>query len=180
MECYKNAHFVMYQASQYPKVEIDKVEITPAMDDLCWVEVTVKNDRAYPTYTDRAMVLGRAVQDKLILETSAGVSIVQLPQRATAAVAGGGQRGGARGGRGGGGVDLKKEAYQWVTDYYNGVNSGTTLTASEHEFRLKGNDSQTFRYLVKINGSRGSVTSRIVSKNGGTDEQRIRINISNN
>ena len=179
MEAYKNAMFVLYNASQFPKAEIEKVELTPAMDDLCWVEVTVKNDRAYPTYSDRSMVLGRAVQDKLVLETSDNVSIVELPQRATAAA--GGQQA-ARGGRGGrgGGVDLKKEAFQWVTDYYSGLNAGTTLTKVEHEFRLKGNDSKTFRYLVKIDGRRGDVAPKIVSQRGGTDQKRVRITTSNN
>ncbi|MCK7461376.1 MAG: hypothetical protein MZU84_04570 [Sphingobacterium sp.] len=39
--------------------------MTPATGDLYWVDATVTNDRAYPTSSDRAVALGRAVMDRI-------------------------------------------------------------------------------------------------------------------
>ena len=63
MEAEKNVIFVMYCASQFPKVEIEETAITPATNELYWVEVAVKNDRVYPTASDRALKLKRAVME---------------------------------------------------------------------------------------------------------------------
>ena len=67
MEAEKNADFVLYAASQFPKVEIDDITITREAGNLYWVDVEVKNDRVYPTSSDRANQLGIAVQDKLTI-----------------------------------------------------------------------------------------------------------------
>ncbi|MFH2041312.1 MAG: M14 family zinc carboxypeptidase [Acidobacteriota bacterium] len=61
-EAFKNAQFVLYCASQFPRVEIADIAIDPVSDNLLWVEVTVTNDRTYPTSSDRAAKLKRAVE----------------------------------------------------------------------------------------------------------------------
>ncbi len=53
MEAIKNVQFVMYCVNQFPKVEIENTMVTPAAKDLFWVDVVVKNDRVYPTISDR-------------------------------------------------------------------------------------------------------------------------------
>ncbi|TES88055.1 MAG: hypothetical protein E3J94_08660, partial [Desulfobacteraceae bacterium] len=70
MEALKNAQFVMYCTSQFPKVEIDDVTVRPATHNLYWVEVAVKNDRVYPTASDRSIKLKRVVKDKITFNSS--------------------------------------------------------------------------------------------------------------
>ena len=83
MEAQKNADFVLYCVSQFPKVEIDEIEITPEGGSLFWVDVTVKNDRVYPTFSDRENELGTAVQDQLQFRSSGNVSMVPVPDGMT-------------------------------------------------------------------------------------------------
>ncbi len=78
-EALKQTHFVLYSASQFPKVEIDRVTLTPATGDLFWIDVTVKNDRVYPTSSDRALQLKRAAKDRMTLAFSPSVSFVEVP-----------------------------------------------------------------------------------------------------
>ncbi len=123
MEAQKNADFVLWCASQFPKVEIGDVTVTPEEGNLYWVDVEVKNDRTYPTSSDRENVLGSAVQDKLTFRSSDGVRMIPIPEgmtridpaRSGAAVAG--------------------------------------VSEDIHELRLVGHDVQTFRYLVQVSGS---------------------------
>ncbi len=61
---------LMYCASQFPKVEIDKIKVTLEAGNLFSVDVTVKNDRVYPTFSDRENELGTAVQDKLMFRSA--------------------------------------------------------------------------------------------------------------
>ena len=61
-EAFKNSQFVLYCASQFPRVEIADITIDPVTDKLLWVEVTVTNDRTYPTSSNRAAKLKRAVE----------------------------------------------------------------------------------------------------------------------
>ena len=181
-EAYKNAQFVLYNASQFPKVEIDEVKVTPCSADLCWVEVTVKNYKIYPTFSDRRRELGKAVQDKLTFNSSENISLVDMPApetTVTARAAAAGARGGRGGGRGGG-FNPKAEQLAWINQYFAGRRAGTVLTQPEHEFRIKGNDQHTFRYLVKIDGRRpGWVEINLASELGGKDQKRVTINVSN-
>ena len=55
--------------------------VTPATGDLFWVDTTIQNDRLYPTFSDRALQLKRAVRDKLTLSTSPNVSQVDVAAR---------------------------------------------------------------------------------------------------
>lgn len=149
MEALKNAQFVMYCASQFPKVEIDEVTITPATHNLYWVEVAVKNDRVYPTASDRSIELKRAVKDKITLNSSNNISLVKIPEGTTA-------------------VDPRhyRMEYEAITE------KGT-------EFRLKGKQTLHFAALVKMDGFQGWVEVNVESQQGGKDKKRVNIQLSN-
>jgi hypothetical protein len=142
-EALRNANFVMYAASQFPKVEFGEVKVTPATDDLTWVEVEVKNDKAYPTSSDRAVVLKRAVMDKITVSGAGGVEVVELPKAAT------------------------------VVDALSGAAQSEAVSAKGTEFRLKGHETKKFCILVKMSGAGGSVEFTVKSKMGGTAAKKI-------
>lgn len=148
MEALKNTQFVMYCASQFPKVEIDEVTVTPATHNLFWVEVAVKNERIYPTSSDRSMKLKRAVKDKLTFSSSKNISLVKIPGAATK-------------------INPKNTSVQYET-----------ITGKVTEFRLKGKQTLRFCALVKIDGSSGWVEFHVKSQNGGSDSKKIKIKIS--
>jgi len=149
MEALKNAQFVMYCASQFPKTEIDEVTISPATDSLFWVEVTIKNDRIYPTSSDRAGQLGRAVKDKIFLKSSNNISVVKIPKGSI------------------------------TVDPLNIAAKSEVITEKGTEFRLKGKQKLRFSTLVKIDGSQGWVELYVKSQHGGSDKKRINIKVSN-
>lgn len=142
-EALRNANFVMYAASQFPKVEFGEIKVTPATGDLYWVEVEVKNDKAYPTSSDRAVALKRAVMDKIMVSGAGGVEVVELPKAATA------------------------------VDALNRAASSETVSAKGTEFRLKGHETKRFCVLVKMSGAEGSVEFTVRSKAGGTAVRKI-------
>jgi hypothetical protein len=142
-EALRNANFVMYAASQFPKVEFGEVKVTPATDDLYWVEVEVKNDRAYPTSSDRAVALRRAVMDRITAAGAGGVEIVELPAAPTA------------------------------VDAWNRAAQSEAVSAKGTEFRLKGHETKRFCALVKMSGPEGSVEFTVRSKHGGTAVKKV-------
>lgn len=142
-EALRNANFVMYAASQFPKVEFGEVKVTPATDDLYWVEVEVKNDKAYPTSSDRAVALKRAVMDKITVSGAGGVDVVELPQAAT------------------------------TVDALNRAAPSEAVSAKGTEFRLKGHETKRFCVLVKMSGAGGLVEFTVRSKAGGTSVRKI-------
>jgi hypothetical protein len=148
MEAMKNAQFVMYCASQFPKVEIDEIQVIPATDDLYWIEMTVKNSRVYPTASDRAVQLKRAPEDTITISTSKNISIVDIPQVST------------------------------IIDPLNKTSSSEPITGKSVEFRLKGKETQRFCALVKMDGSQGWVEFQVKSKHGGTDTKKINLTVS--
>ena len=147
MEALKNAQFVMYCASQFPKVELDEVTVTPATQDLLWVEVAVKNDRVFPTASDRSVQLKRAVKDKITLKSSNNISLVKIPEGKTA------------------------------VDPLNNMARYETITEKGTEFRLKGKQTLRFCALVKMKGSKGWVEFNVKSKNGGDAKRRVNIRV---
>jgi hypothetical protein len=146
-EAYKNAQFVMYCASQFPKVEIADVTVRPAADSLYWIEVEVKNDRVYPTASDRAKQLKLVEQDKIMLKSSNNVSMIEVPTGSAA------------------------------TDPSNPNSQVEVITKKGTEFWLKGKQILRFGALVKMDGSQGWVEVQVKSQNGGTDTKRINIKI---
>ena len=147
-EALRQTHFVLYSASQFPKVEIERVTVTPATGELFWVDATVRNDRVYPSFSDRALQLKRAVRDRLSLASSTNVTLVEVPA---------------------GAVRL---------DATNEQSAATALTGKTAEFRLRGRDSVRFRALVKMTGASGWVEVKTESKFGGTDTKRVAIKIA--
>jgi hypothetical protein len=147
MEAFKNAQFVLYCASQFPKVEIDELTVTPATHDLYWIEVVVKNDRVYPTSSDRSVQLKRAVKDKITLKSSNNISLVKLPEGKTM-------------------VDPLNPGTQYETI----IEKGT-------DFRLKGKETLRFCALVKMDGSQGWVEAKVESQHGGTAKKKVNIKI---
>jgi hypothetical protein len=85
--------------------------------------------------------------DKLVFNCSPNISLVELPAALSA-------------------LDL--------TDRTSLV---PVAKGSEVEFRLKGHDSLTYRYLIKLTGESGWVEFKVISKNGGKDSQRLTIKI---
>ncbi|MBT5426467.1 MAG: hypothetical protein HOK84_09740, partial [Bacteroidetes bacterium] len=77
-EADRNAKFVMYCASQFPKVEVSDIDVTSLGDDLYWVDVTVKNDQTYPTASDRSKKLKLYDQDVLRFKASKNISLIKL------------------------------------------------------------------------------------------------------
>lgn len=144
-EAEKNSQFVLYCASQFPKVEIDKIEVTPCAKNLVWVDVVVKNDKLYPTVSDRTLKLKRAVKDKIFFTASSNFELIEIPSESTT---------------------LKT---------YNSSAKSKSSGKVETEFLLGGEDKLRIRYLVKTNGSKGWVEFNTVSKAGGKDKKRFEI-----
>jgi hypothetical protein len=145
MEAMKNAQFVMYCASQFPKVKIEDVSVTPVTEELYWVEVAVKNDRVYPTSSDRAVQLKRDVKDKIYVKVSQNISIVDIPGEST------------------------------IVDQTDKLGASRPVTKKPAEFRLKGKETKTFVALVKMDGSKGWVEFMVDSFHGGKDTKRINL-----
>ncbi|MCK4556450.1 MAG: hypothetical protein KAU47_02945, partial [Candidatus Aminicenantes bacterium] len=148
MEAFKNAQFVMYCASQFPRVEIDEITVTPATDDLYWVDVAVKNDRVYPTSSDRAVQLKMSVKDTITVSASKNISVVEIPKGST------------------------------IIDPLNKLATSQPIIEKSAEFRLKGKETQRFCALVKMDGSQGWVEIQVKSQHGGTDTKRINLKVS--
>jgi len=142
-EAQKISDFVLYVASQFPKVEIDRIRVKRESGSLYWVDVTVKNGRIYPTSSDREVALGTAVKDKLLFRSGGGVRMLTIPGLAAPP--------------------------QSPRDSTPGV---TSVGEETHEFRLKGEDAQTFRYLVEGSDS-GWVELQVESFFGGKASKRI-------
>ena len=148
MEALKNAQFVMYCASQFPKVEVDEIKVTPATQDLLWVDVAVKNDRVFPTSSDRSVQLKRSVKDKLSFSSSNNISLIEVSEKRT------------------------------TIDPLNPTNRYKAIKEKVTEFRLRGKQTTWFRYLIKVTGSTGWVEFDIKSKFGGQDKKRMTIKLS--
>ncbi len=146
-EAYKNAQFVMYCASQFPEVTVADITVRPAADSLYWIEAAVKNDRVYPTASDRAQQLKLIEKDKIMLTTSNNVSLIDIPKGSAA------------------------------IDPANPNAQVEVITKKGTEFWLKGKQTLRFGALVKMDGSQGWIEIQVKSQNGGTDTKRINIKI---
>jgi hypothetical protein len=146
-EAYKNAQFVMYCASQFPKVEVAEITVRPSADNLYWIEAAIKNDRVYPTASDRAKQLKLFEQDKIILKSSNNVSMIEVPKGSAA------------------------------TDPSNPNAQVEVITKKGTEFWLNGKQTLRFGGLVKMDGSQGWVEVLVISQNGGTDTKRINLKV---
>jgi hypothetical protein len=142
-EALRNANFVLYAASQFPGIDLGEVKVTPATGDLYWVEVEVRNDKAYPTSSDRAVALKRAVMDRITASAGGGAEIVEVPAASTA------------------------------VDPWNRAAQSEVVAAKGTEFRLKGHETKRFCVLVKMTGAEGSVEFAVRSKMAGAAAKKI-------
>ena len=145
MEAQKNSDFVLYCASQFPKVEVGEISVTPETGDLLWVDVDVVNDRVYPTSSDRENEWGTAVPDEITFNSSTNIEMIEIPEGMTR------------------------------LDPTNRASSATAVSETTHEFRVKGKETVSFRYLVQMSGASGWVEFYVESFHGGTATKRINI-----
>jgi len=146
-EALKNAQFVMYCASQFPKVTITDVKVRPASDSLYWIEAAVMNDRVYPTASDRTKQLNRVEKDMITIKTSNNISMIEVP-------------------KGPASINPSDPASEAEVI----IKGGT-------EFWLKGKQTLRFCALVKMDGGQGWVEFHVRSHYGGTDSKRVNLKI---
>jgi hypothetical protein len=146
-EAFKNVQFVMYCASQFPKIEIEEIVVRPAADSLYWIDATVKNDRVYPTASDRAKQLKLVEQDKIMIKTSDNVTLIDVPEGSAF-------------------IDPANPSTQLELVMKKGT-----------EFWLNGKETVRFGALVKMDGGQGWVEVQVNSPNGGEDTKRIDIKL---
>ena len=149
MEAQKNADFVLFSASEFPEVTFHDIQVTPETGNLYWVDVELENDKLYPTISDREIQLGTAVMDRLIFRSSNNVELLPVPQEETR------------------------------FDPVNPAASADGVGEARHEFRLRGKEVRTFRYLVEMSGSGGWVEFQVESKFGGNPSERVELRVSN-
>ncbi len=157
-EADRNAKFVMYCASQFPKVAVNDITTTDLGDGLFWVDVTVENDRTYPTASDRAKKLKLYEQDVLKFSSSKGVSLIKLDAKLPI-----------------------QDPYQSSGGFFGfgrGGQSGNALTPgtdTETKLWVNGKSKMTVRYLVKTSGNKNWIEAEITSIRGGKDKKRIEL-----
>jgi hypothetical protein len=142
-EALRNANFVLYCASQFPKVEVSDIHVRPATGDLYWIDAVVTNDRAYPTSSDRAVAIGRAVMDRITVTASRNVAVLDVPPAPA------------------------------VTDPLNPSATADVVAGEPREFRLGARSTKRFGALVRMKGADGWVEFTVTSKAGGTATRRI-------
>ena len=147
-EAMRNTDFVLYTASQFPRVEIAEIEVVPATDDLYWVKAVVKNDRVFPTSSDRSVAVGRAVKDRITVAGSTNVTVVDIPDTTT------------------------------VLDPLNRAAGSEVVVAKGKDFRLGGRDSKRFCALVRMKGAEGWIEFTVKSQAGGTATRRVTLKIN--
>jgi hypothetical protein len=103
----------------------------------------VANDRAYPTASDRAVALGRAVMDRVSVSTSGNVVVLDVPLAPT------------------------------VVDPLNPALTVDAVARTPREFRLGARSTKRFSTLVRMTGTTGWVEYTVTSKAGGTATRRI-------
>jgi hypothetical protein len=145
MEAQKNSDFILYCASQFPKVEIGEISVIPETGDLLWVDVDVTNDRVYPTFSDRENEWGTAVQDEISFSSSNNIQLIELPEEMT------------------------------LLEPMNRMSRAKAVGEDSHEFRVKGKETVSLRYLVQMSGSSGWVEFNVESFHGGSATKRINI-----
>jgi len=149
MEAEKNARFVMYCADQFPEVKIDDIRVKALAGNIYQVDVTVENDSEYPTASDRSVQLKRYSPDVLKFDGSDNITLVETSG---------------------------KDINEGRRSYYrrSGSETETQLSAGKvTEFRLKGMEKRTIRYILAMDGKKGSAEFTIDSKTGGSDTRSI-------
>lgn len=150
MEAEKNARFVMYCVSQFPKVEIEDATVSPITDNIYQVDITVKNDRVYPTASDRSVQLEKYIKDVLEIKTSSNIKLIETSGKSL-------RSGNSR---------FRGSAATPEIQMAGGEKT---------EFRLKGEEKRVIRAIVAMDGKRGDLEFVLKSRNGGNDSKKIEI-----
>ncbi len=153
MEAEKNARFVMYCVSQFPKVEIEDATVKPITDNIYQVDITVKNDRIYPTASDRSVQLDKYIKDVLEIKTSSNIKLIETS-----------------------GKSLRPERSGNSRFRGSAPTPEIQMAGGEKtEFRLKGEEKRVIRAIVAMDGKKGNLEFVLKSRNGGTDSKKIEI-----
>ena len=147
-EALRQVNFVLYCASQFPHVDIAEFRVVPATDELYWVEVVVKNDRAFPTSSDRSVFMKRAVMDKITVTGSGNVAILDIPKEIT------------------------------ILDPLNRAAQSEVIPKQGSEFRLKARDSKRFCVLVRMTGAEGWIEFAVKSRAGGAATRKVALKLN--
>ncbi|MDX2413578.1 MAG: hypothetical protein QNK33_00170, partial [Bacteroidales bacterium] len=106
-----------------------------------------------PTSSDRLVQLGKHTLDNLKIVASANLKVIETS-----------------------GKNLNEKPSRGFS--FRGFSpgpetqmAGTDLT----EFRLKGNDKRIIRYVIAMDGKKGTAEFILTSKNGGTAKKKIEI-----
>lgn len=150
MEAEKNARFVMYCASQFPKVSIDDIKVEALTGDIYRVDVVVENESEYPTSSDRSVQLDRDTPDQLKIKSSGNITLVETS-----------------------GKEIDEGRRRWY-NRSQGNNPEKQLSSGElTRFRLKGKEKRIIRYFMAMDGKKGSAEFILESKTGGSDRESI-------
>ena len=149
METQKNTDFILHCVSQFPRVSIGEIQVTPETGDLLWIDVDVTNEKTYPTSSDRENELGSAIKDQLFFRSSNNIALVEIPDATT------------------------------VFDPTNPTSEATAASGETTEFRLKGKETKTFRYLVQRSSGSGWIEFEVDSFHAGSATKRIEIRADN-
>jgi hypothetical protein len=156
MEADKNARFVLYCVSQFPKVEIDDINVKAITSNIYQIDVTVKNDKVYPTASDKSVELKRSTPDMLLCKGSNGVTIIETS-----------------------GEDMNPTGSRNFFSRRSSSLPETQMAGGEKtEFRLKGSEKRIIRYVVAMDGKKGSIEFTLKSLTGGTDSKKIDLTVN--
>lgn len=156
MEADKNARFVMYCVSQFPRVEIDDISVKAITSNIYQIDVTVTNDRVYPTASDKSVQLKRSTPDQLVCKGSDNITIIETS--------------GENLNQGGGRNSFSRRSQSTPETQMAG--------GEKTEFRLKGSEKRIIRYVVTMDGKKGSVEFTLKSKTGGSDSEKIELSVN--
>lgn len=150
MEAEKNARFVMYCVSQFPKVKINDVRVKALTGNIYQVDVTVENESVYPTASDMSVKLKRSTPDILSFKASDNITLVETSGKD---------------------IDEGRRRY-----YRRSDEPQTQLSAGKKtEFRLKGSEERIIRYFIAMDGKKGEAEFILDSQTGGSDSKSISI-----
>jgi len=150
MEAEKNARFVMYCVSQFPKVSIDDIKVEALTGDIYRVDVVVENESEYPTSSDRSVQLDRYTPDQLTIKSSGNITLVETS-----------------------GKEIDEGRRRWY-NRRTGNNPEKQLSSGEEtKFRLEGKEKRIIRYFVAMDGKKGNAEFILESKTGGSDRESI-------
>jgi hypothetical protein len=149
-EAERQCLYVMYCIEQLPQLAFKNYSVKKIGSDLYEVEVEVVNDKAYPTASDRSVLLKRYTPDRIKATVSSGTIVNPVSNGADNAPA--------------------------TPSYYRTQYRKDAITAGEIvEFRAKGSATQVFRYTVLSSNPNATLDLILDSANGGKANIKIKL-----